>query len=81
MHCISWLRNNGGGRATFLPLNKLIVSRPQGRTLLVARNPGIVGFVHDLLDYDSKIEKAIRYAGRNTLVVDSMNIARENILL
>ena len=77
--CISWLRNNGGGRATFLPLNKLIVSRPQGRTLLVARNPGIVGFVHDLLDYDSKIEKAIRYAGRNTLVVDSMNIARENM--
>ena len=77
--CISWLRNNGGGRATFLPLNKLILSRPQGRTLLVARNPGVVGFVHDLLDYDSKIEKAIRYAGRNTLVVNSMSIARENM--
>jgi len=77
--CISWLRKNGGGRATFLPLNKLIVSRPQGRTLIVARNPGVIGFVHDLLEYDSKIEKAIRYAGRNTLLVNSMNTARENM--
>jgi len=77
--CISWLRKNGGGRATFLPLNKLSLSRPQGRTLLVARNPGVVGFVHDLLDYDSSVEAAVRYAGRNTLVVDSMDVARDNM--
>ncbi len=77
--CIAWLRKNGGGRATFLPLNKLSVSRPQGRTLLVARNQGVVGFVHDLLDYDPSVEIAVRYAGRNTLVVDSMNVARENM--
>ncbi|MAH98918.1 MAG: chromosome segregation protein SMC [Euryarchaeota archaeon] len=77
--CIAWLRKNGGGRATFLPLNKLSVSRPQGRTLLVARNPGVVGFVHDLLEYDQSVETAVRYAGRNTLVVDSMDVARENM--
>jgi chromosome segregation protein len=77
--CISWLRKNGGGRATFLPLNKLITNRPQGRTLIVARNLGIIGFVHDLLDYDVEIETAIKYAGRNTLIVDSMNIARQNM--
>jgi len=77
--CITWLRKNGGGRATFLPLNKLSVSRPQGRTLLVARNPGVVGFVHDLLEFDQSVETAVRYAGRNTLVVDSMDVARENM--
>lgn len=77
--CISWLRKNGGGRATFLPLNKLITNRPQGRTLIVARNQGIVGFVHDLLDYDAEIETAVKYAGRNTLIVESMNIARQNM--
>ena len=77
--CISWLSKNGGGRATFLPLNKLIINRPQGRTLLVARNPGIIGFVHDLLDYDEEIETAIKYAGRNTLIVENMNIARKNM--
>ena len=77
--CIEWLRKNGGGRATFLPLNKLSVSRPQGRTLLVARNPGVVGFVHDLLDFDPSIETAVRYVGRNTLVVESMSVARNNM--
>ena len=77
--CIKWLRQNSGGRATFLPLNKLKVSRPQGRTLLVARNPGIIGFAQDLLDYDQEVETAVIYASRNTLLVDSMEVARKNM--
>ena len=77
--CISWLRQNGGGRATFLPLSKLSISRPGGRSLIVANNPGVVGFAHDLLEYDSEIETAVRYAGRNTLVVDTMEVARRNM--
>ena len=77
--CISWLRKNGGGRATFLPLSKLSVGRPQGRSLIVANNPGVIGFAHDLLDYDSEIDSAVRYAGRNTLIVQSMDIARRNM--
>ena len=77
--CISWLRQNGGGRATFLPLNKLSTSRPGGRSLIVANNPGVVGFTHDLLEYDSEIETAVRYAGRNTLLVDTMEVARRNM--
>ena len=77
--CIKWLRLNGGGRATFLPLNKLNVSSPQGRTLIVARNPGILGFAHDLLDYDLEIDIAVKYASRNTLIVQSMDIARKNM--
>jgi len=77
--CISWLRKNGGGRATFLPLSKLSIGRPQGRSLIVANNPGVIGFAHDLLDYDSEIDTAVRYAGRNTLLVQSMDIARRNM--
>ena len=77
--CISWLRKNGGGRATFLPLNKLSVGRPQGRSLIVANNPGVIGFAHDLLDYDSEIDTAVRYACRNPLIVQSMDTARRHI--
>ena len=77
--CIKWLRLNGGGRATFLPLNKLSVSRPQGRTLIVSQNSGVLGFAHDLLEYDSEIDIAVRYASRNTLIVQSMDIARKNM--
>ena len=60
-------------------LNKLKVSRPQGRTLLVARNPGIIGFAQDLLDYDQEVEIAVIYASRNTLLVQSMEVARKNM--
>jgi len=77
--CISWLRQNGGGRATFLPLSKLSTGRPGGRSLIVANNPGVVGFAHDLLEYDSEIDTAVRYAGRNTLMVDTMEVARRNM--
>ena len=77
--CIKWLRLNGGGRATFLPLNKLSVSRPQGRTLIVSSNSGVLGFAHDLLEYDAEIDIAVRYASRNTLIVQSMDIARKNM--
>ncbi|MFL2493966.1 MAG: chromosome segregation protein SMC [Candidatus Thalassarchaeum sp.] len=77
--CITWLRKNGGGRATFLPLNKLSINRPGGRSLIVANNPGVVGFVHDLLEYDPEIDTAVRYVSRNTLVVDSMEVARRNM--
>jgi len=77
--CIAWLRKNGGGRATFLPLNKLSINRPGGRSLIVANNPGIVGFAHDLLEYDPEIDTAVRYVSRNTLVVNSMEVARRNM--
>ena len=78
-NCIKWLKTNGGGRATFLPLNKISASRAQGRALMVARNPGVVGFAHDLLDYDDEIETAVRFACRNTLIVQAMDVARRNM--
>ena len=77
--CIKWLRANGGGRATFLPLNKISASRAKGRALMVARNPGIIGFAHDLLDFDEAIETAVLFACRNTLIVQSMDVARRNM--
>ena len=45
----------------------------------MARNPGIIGFAQDLLDYDQEVETAVIYASRNTLLVDSMEVARKNM--
>jgi|TARA_B100000287_G_scaffold334578_1_gene319916 chromosome segregation protein len=77
--CISWLKKNGGGRATFLPLNRLGRQRPQGRSLMVARNPGVIGFVHELLNYPSEIENAIHLVSRSTLLVENLDVARRNM--
>ena len=73
---IKWLAEKRAGRATFLPLNKLNNNRAAGKALMVSKKPGVVGFAHELLDYDPKIDIAIKFVLRNTLIVDSLSTAR-----
>ena len=51
-NAIRWLAENRAGRATFLPLNKLSSSRAGGKTVMTARKDGVLGFAHEMLDYD-----------------------------
>ncbi|MFL2949900.1 MAG: chromosome segregation protein SMC [Candidatus Poseidoniaceae archaeon] len=76
---IQWLKQNRAGRATFLPLNKLNNTRPAGRATIISKKPGVIGFANELLDYDPRIDIAIRFVLRNTLVVDSLATARANM--
>ena len=76
---IQWLSQNKAGRATFLPLNKLNNTRPAGRATIISRKPGVIGFANELLDYDPRIDIAIRFVLRNTLIVDSLATARANM--
>ena len=73
---IKWLAERRAGRATFLPLNKLSNYRVAGKALMVSKKSGVVGFAHELLDYDAKIDTAIKFVLRNTLIVDSLSTAR-----
>ena len=76
---IQWLSVNRAGRATFLPLNKLTNNRPAGRATIISKKPGVIGFANELLDYDPRIDIAIRFVLRNTLIVDSLATARANM--
>ena len=76
---IRWLAQRKAGRATFLPLNKLATSRAGGKAMMVARKPGVIGFAYELLEYDARIDTAIKFALRNTLIVQNMDIARQNM--
>ena len=76
---IQWLSQNRAGRATFLPLNKLNNTRPAGRATMISKKPGVIGFANELLDYDPRIDIAIRFVLRNTLIVDSLATARSNM--
>ncbi|HJM55395.1 MAG TPA: AAA family ATPase, partial [Poseidonia sp.] len=76
---IRWLAETRSGRATFLPLNKLANSRPAGKSIFVARKEGVIGFAHEMLDYDPRIDIAVRFVLRSTLLVDSMATARKHM--
>ena len=66
------LKSRNLGRATFLPLNKMQANRASGKAAMSVNKPGVLGFAHELLDYDPRIATAVAYALRNTLVVDNM---------
>src|SRR6267143_231533 len=50
--CIDYLKKSRAGRATFLPLSKMLVGRPRGKAILVAKES--VGFAIDLIKFDEK---------------------------
>ena len=70
---ISFLKQRRGGRATFLPLNKMEARRPYKD---LTDREGVIGYAIDLIDFDKKFESAFWYVFRDTLIVDTLTNAR-----
>ena len=73
--CIRMLRETKGGRATFVPLNKISVQPPG----LLPNRPGVIDFAYNLVDFSSTYTKAFQYACGQTVVVDALETARKLI--
>ncbi|HWG91191.1 MAG TPA: chromosome segregation protein SMC [Candidatus Thermoplasmatota archaeon] len=73
---IEFLKANRLGRATFLPLTKMVPGRPAGRPLMAVRDPDAEGFAVDLIRFDDKYRAAFWYVFRDTVIVRSMTGAR-----
>ena len=72
--CIDFLKKSKAGRATFLPLSKMLVGRPRGKAILVAKET--VGFAIDLIRFDEKYRDAFFYVLGDTIVVETLDQAR-----
>lgn len=70
---IDYLKQRQGGRATFLPLNKMEPRRPYKD---LSDRQGVVGYAIDLIDFDARFESAFWYVFRDTLIVDTLTNAR-----
>ncbi|MGZ0747732.1 chromosome segregation protein SMC [Haloparvum sp. AD34] len=70
--CIDYLKSRNAGRATFLPMtemdNRGLPNKP--------RDPGVVDFARNLVDYDAEYEGIFSYVLGSTLVVKDMETAR-----
>jgi len=73
--CIDFLKRRKIGRATFLPLSKMLVGKPRGKAILVAKE--CLGFAIDLCHFDEKYRDAFFYVFGDTLVVQSLDEARK----
>ncbi|MGB6501519.1 MAG: chromosome segregation protein SMC [Thermoplasmata archaeon] len=74
--CVRLLRDEKRGRATFLPLNKMLPGRPHGKSMVVAKTEGAVGFAIDLVHFDESLRPAFWYVFGETIVMDDLGHAR-----
>ena len=74
--CITYLKSNKLGIATFLPINK-IRSRSENPAIRnIATKPGVQGKAVELISFDPKFKNIFSYIFDNTLVVDNIQTAR-----
>ena len=74
--CIELLKSSNAGRATFIPLNK-IVKCP--KSLALPKEKGVIDFAINLIDFDDEYLNAFYYAVGDTLVVEDRNVANKLI--
>ncbi|MGM5482087.1 MAG: chromosome segregation protein SMC [Nanobdellota archaeon] len=73
--CINHLKQKKVGTATFLPLNK--IKTPDTKDLPETEKiNGVHGLAIDLISYKPKFKKAFSYVFGNTIVVDTIEVAR-----
>ena len=74
--CIEILKSSNAGRATFVPLNK-IVKCP--KSLSLPKEKGVIDFAINLIDFDDEYLNAFYYAVGETLVVEDRSVANKLI--
>ncbi|MEL7665433.1 MAG: chromosome segregation protein SMC [Methanosarcina mazei] len=70
---IEFLKRKKGGRATFLPLNKMKDAR---RLENLNYENGVIGYAIDLIEFDPDFEPAFWYVFQDTLVMEDLASAR-----
>ena len=74
--CIELLKSANAGRATFIPLNK-IVKCP--KSLSLPKEKGVIDYAINLIDFDDEYLNAFYYAVGETLVVEDRSVANKLI--
>ncbi len=79
---VEWLKRQGRGRATFLPLDILRPFELGERDRQYGLGAGVVGWAVDLVRFDSAVERAVRHVLGRVLVVerlqDAIRLGREH---
>ncbi len=75
-NCIKFLKTKKLGVATFLPMNKIksVFSDEKARAL--SQSTGAHGLAVDLISHDSKFKNIFSYVFGNTIIVDTIDVAR-----
>lgn len=73
---IGFLQKKKLGRATFLPINKMIVGKPRAQALMAVKDESSQGFAIDLVRFDDEYKGSFWYVFGDTVIVNSLSDAR-----
>jgi chromosome segregation protein len=75
-NAIQYLHRKNLGRATFLPLNKMIVGKPRAKALIAVDDKSSHGFAFDLVEFKDIYRGVFWYVFSDTVIVNSLDDAR-----
>ena len=70
--CVKFLKNLKAGRATFLPLNKLLTPKITN----APKTKGVVGLAIELVSFDEKFRKAFEYVFGRTYIIENIDVSK-----
>ncbi len=75
--CISYLKSNKLGTASFIPLNKVRSQEITSEDKKLLKQNGVHDFALNLVNYNGKYQKAFANVFGKTLIVENINSARD----
>ena len=75
--CINHLKQNHLGRARFLPLGRLVVPRKSVASAEALKRPGLIDYAINLVEFDSKYQRAFEYVLADTVVAENLEAVRD----
>jgi len=77
--CIRKLKEGRVGRAHFIPLNKVVPSKPRAKALMIEGEPDVIGFALNLIKFDERYRQALSYVFRDTIIVKDLKALRRHM--
>jgi len=75
--CIKYLKSKRLGRARILPLRRLVASRKSLASADALKLPGVVDYAINLVEFDSKYNRALEYVLFDTIVTEDLEVLRD----
>ncbi|MCM0760234.1 chromosome segregation protein SMC [Sporomusa sphaeroides DSM 2875] len=72
---ISFLKTQKLGRATFLPLNTIKISKPREAEILAANQPGALGFAADVVGVSERYRSVVNYLLGRVIIAKTIDHA------
>jgi chromosome segregation ATPase len=74
---INYLKRESIGRARMLPMDKIKDRSKSAKSKMAKKKKGVMGFASELVDNNSRFDKAVRYVFSDTLIAEDLDSVKD----